>query len=93
VPILRLRSGQALKSRKMDARNGVTHQRLSQRWEQAVRPHALVGGMPQEANALGNARDMLTWGRHTRGHGCRKSLGLRQALKDLRTEDRTKVQL
>ena len=25
-------------------------------------PDAPAGGMPQEANALGNARDMLTWG-------------------------------
>ena len=38
--------------------------------------------MPQEANALGNARDMQTWGRHARRRGCRKSLGLRRALMD-----------
>jgi len=71
-----------IKSRKMDTRNGVTHQWLSQRWEQAARPYALVGGMPQEANAQGNTWDRLTWGRHTRGHGCSKSLGLRRALMD-----------
>jgi uncharacterized membrane protein YccC len=60
----------------MDTRNGVTRQRLSQRWEQAARPYALTGGMPQEAKALGNARDMLTWGQYARRHGGRMSLGL-----------------
>jgi hypothetical protein len=44
----------------MDTRNGVTGQQLSQRWEQAVRPYAQAGGMPQEAKAQGNAWDMLT---------------------------------
>jgi len=76
----------------MDTRNRVTRQWLSQQWEQAARrlvlwglttgPYALTGGMPQEAKALGNARDMQTWGRHARWHGCRKSLGLRRALMD-----------
>ncbi len=66
----------------MGTRNGVTHQRLSQQWEQAARPYAMTGGMPQEANALGNAKDMQTWGRHARRHGGRKSLGLRRALMD-----------
>jgi hypothetical protein len=64
----------------MDTRNGVTHQRLSQRWEQAAKPDALVGGMPQEANVQGNAWDMLTWGRHTRRHRDRRGLGIRHTL-------------
>jgi len=34
--------------------------------------------MPQEAKAPGNARDMLTWGRYTRRHRCRRREGLRQ---------------
>jgi len=49
-----------LRPRKMDTRDGVTRQRLSQRWEQAARPYALTGGMAQEANAQGNAWDTLT---------------------------------
>jgi hypothetical protein len=60
----------------MDVWNGVTRQRLSQQWEQAARPDALAGGIPQEAKALGNTRDRLTWGRCTRGHGYRRSLSL-----------------
>jgi len=47
-----------------DTPDGVTHQRLSQRWEQAARPYALVGGMAQEAKARKrkrrNAQDTLT---------------------------------
>ena len=39
-------------------------------------PYALAGGMPQEAKALGNARDMLTWGRYMRRHGCSMGKGL-----------------
>ena len=70
-----------LKSRKMDTRNGVTRQWLSQRWEQAARPDALTGGMSQEANAPGNAGDMLTWDRLTRRHRGRMSLSLRHALR------------
>ena len=53
-----------LRSRKMDARNGVTRQRLSETAllssEQAARPEAVTGGMAQEANAQGNAWDTLT---------------------------------
>jgi hypothetical protein len=49
-----------LTSRKMDTRNGVTRQRLSQQWEQAAKPYALTGGMAQEAKAQGNAWDTLT---------------------------------
>jgi hypothetical protein len=49
-----------LRSRKMDTRDGVTRQRLSQQWEQAARPDALTGGMAQEAKAQGNAWDTLT---------------------------------
>jgi hypothetical protein len=67
--------------RQMDARNGVTRQRLSQQWEQAARPDALMGGMSQEANAPGNAGDMLTWDRLTRRHWDRMSLSLRHALR------------
>ena len=69
-----------LKSRKMDTWNGVTRQWLSQRWEQAARPDALTGGMPQEANAQGNAWDRLTWGRHTRGHRGTKGLNSKAPL-------------
>jgi len=43
-------------------RNGVTRLRLSALTEQATKPDASVGGMPSEAKALGNARDMMTRG-------------------------------
>ena len=73
-----------LKSQKMDTRNGVTRQRLSETAlpssEQAARPDALTGGMPQEANAQGNAWDRLTWGRHTRGHRGTKGLNSKAPL-------------
>jgi hypothetical protein len=45
--------------------------------------------MPQEANALGNAGDTLTWGRYTRRHRSRMESVLWQAHK--RTEDRMQV--
>jgi hypothetical protein len=44
----------------MDTRNGLTHLRLSRQLEQAANRKPQVGGIPQEANALGNARDTLT---------------------------------
>lgn len=45
----------------MDTRNGVTYRWLSRNREKATKPDAPMGGMAQEANALGNAKDMLTW--------------------------------
>jgi hypothetical protein len=75
-----------LESRKMDTRNGVTRQRLSEVGsqlpiaEQAARPDALTGGMSQEAKAPGNIGDMLTWDRRTRRHRGRIGLGLRHTL-------------
>jgi len=45
----------------MDTRNGVTRQWLSDFVGAGNHPQALSGGMAQEANAQGNAWDMLTW--------------------------------
>jgi len=51
----------------MDTRNGVTSCGSSPVLlaEQATNRKTQVGGIPQEANALGKARDMLTWGGYT----------------------------
>ncbi len=43
-------------------RNGVTPRTLSRRLEQAAKPYAKGSRMPREANAWGNAQDMLTRG-------------------------------
>jgi len=46
--------------------------------------------IPQEANASGNAEDMLTWGRYTRRHGGKMGSSLMAGVA-IRTEDRTQV--
>ncbi len=50
-----------LKPHKMDTRNGVTRQWLSDFVGAGNHPQALSGRMAQEANAQGNAWDTLTW--------------------------------
>jgi hypothetical protein len=62
----------------MDTRNGVTSCGSSPALlaEQATNRKPQVGGMPQEAKALGNARDRLTWGGYTGRHRHRKVKGL-----------------
>src|SRR3972149_4887436 len=51
----------------MDTRNGVTSCGSSpvSTAEQATNPMPQTGRMPQEAKALGNTRDTLTWGGDT----------------------------
>jgi hypothetical protein len=44
----------------MDTRNGITYLWLSGSLEQVTNRKPQVGGMAQEAKALGNARDTLT---------------------------------
>jgi len=41
-------------------------------------PQAPIGGMAQEANALGNARDMLTWAGYSGRQGASKRQGFRR---------------
>ena len=68
----------------MDIRNGVTHRRLSQvMLEKATRSYASVGRMPQEANAWGNAQDMLTWGGYTGRHRYQADEGLMAGVFDV----------
>ena len=71
----------------MDTRNGITRVWLSEPSEQAANRKPQTGGIPQEANALGNARDTLTWGRSVGGSACTWS---RSLVTDAcgRTEDR-----
>ena len=59
----------------MDTRNGVTSCGSSpvSPSEQATNRKPQAGGMPQEAKALGNARDRLTWGCYTRGRRSKRS--------------------
>ncbi len=69
----------------MDIRNGVTLCGSSPAplAEQATNRKPQTGGMPQEANALGNARDMLTWGGYTGRHRRRKVKGLMTGVSDV----------
>ncbi len=50
----------ALRIRAMEAGNGVTSYVLSDIDRSRCQPHGVWGGIPQEANAGGNASDMLT---------------------------------
>ncbi len=83
-----------LPSRKMDTRNGVTRCGSPASPEQVANRKPPLGGIPQEANALGNAGDRLTWGRYARRHGDRMGSSLMADATDEgppRTEDRTQV--
>jgi hypothetical protein len=76
----------------MDTRNGVTSCGSSPALlaEQATNRKPQAGGMPQEAKALGNARDRLTWGGYTGRHRHRKVKGLMAGVFDaLKTAEYT----
>jgi hypothetical protein len=52
-----------LRMRAMGTGNGVTRHVLSRTVVSRCQPHGVLGGIPQEAKAEGNASDMLTCGR------------------------------